>query len=180
MAKMESAFPPLSAFLICSSVFHIPHDIMIYSSEAAPAEGERRVGTSVRRSTTCGAKRVGLGSQTHFLILRDFFNMEPWGRRYGDRRRRRAQPSSFWVFLEAAKQRKGGYMLTLSTHKTHWFSLPSISFRSSATEGGRPTTRAGRGAPWIGSTEGARAVAKSYEWTGSPPRRCMTWSSQWL
>ena len=114
--------------------------------------------------------RVGLGSQTHFLILRDFFNMEPWGRRYGDRRRRRAQPSSFWVFLEAAKQRKGGYMLTLSTHKTHWFSLPSIPFRSSATEGGRLTTRAGRGAPRIGSPEGARAVAKSYEWTGSPPR----------
>ena len=64
-------------------------------SEAALAEGERRVGTSVRRSTTCGAMRVGLVSQTYFLILRDFFNMEPWGRRYGDRRRRRAQPSSF-------------------------------------------------------------------------------------
>jgi len=106
-------------------------------SEAALAEGERRVGTSVRRSTTCGDMRVGLVSQTYSLILRDFFNMEPWGRRYGDRRRRRVQPSSFWVFLEAAKQRKGGYMLTLSTHKTHW--LLAHNFISIFCHRGRAT-----------------------------------------
>ena len=81
--------------------------IMYHVSEAALAEGERRVGTSVRRSTTCGAMRVGLGSQTHFLILRDFFNMEPWGRRYGDRRRRRAQPSSLLSFFGGGQAEKG-------------------------------------------------------------------------
>ena len=155
---------------LCILIFWISVMIIIFLSEAAPAEGERRVGSSVRRSTTCGARRVGLGSQTHSLILRDFFNGTMGTAIWWQKEKEGAAELILSVF--GGDQAEKGRLLADPFYSHNSLILLAHNFISiSAAEGGWLTTWAGWGAPRIGSPEGARAVAKSYEWTGSPPRK---------